>query len=182
MNQLKSDDFPAFYRGYIESVTNPVMDELMEQLTSFPLFVRDIPKDKETYRYTEDKWTVKEVLCHILDSERVMAYRALRFARNDMTALASFEQDEFVANGRHDERSLESIVKEFTALRQSNICLFETFNETELNRKGMASDRLISVQAFLYIIAGHLNHHRTVLATRYLKEDSSNNNQQEHVV
>ncbi|WP_166332843.1 DinB family protein [Sphingobacterium chungjuense] len=181
MNQLKSDDYPAIYKEYIDSVTEPVMDELAAKLSSFPKFVRSIPEEMGTYSYAEGKWTVKEVLCHLLDAERIMAYRALRFARNDMTALASFEQDEFVANGRHNERSFESIIEEFTALRQANMMLFKTFNDTELNRKGMASDRLISVQAFIYIIAGHMNHHMSILRSRYLKEDN-NNQKQLHVV
>lgn len=180
MNQLKSDDYPAIYKEYIDSVTEPVMDELRKKLDSFPEFVRSIPEEKGTYSYAEGKWTVKEVLCHLLDAERIMAYRALRFARNDMTALASFEQDEFVANGRHNERSFESIIEEFKVLRQANILLFQTFNDTELNRKGMASDRLISVQAFIYIIAGHMNHHITILHGRYLKDN--NNQKQLHVV
>lgn len=168
MNQLKSDDYPAIFHDYIDTVQGDVFHVLAEQLTSFPTFIRQIPKEKETYSYAEGKWTVKEILCHIIDTERVMAYRALRFARNDMTALASFEQDEFVANGRHNERDMESIIEEFVHTRKSNLILFKTFNEGELSRKGMASDRLISVYALLYIIVGHLNHHKFILQQRYL--------------
>lgn len=170
MNQLKSDDYPAIYSNYIDSVQGNVMDELAAQLETFPSFIQSIPENKGEHAYAEGKWTVKEVLCHILDAERVMSYRALRFARNDMTALSSFEQDEFVANARHNERSFESIIEEFVPLRQANIALFQTFNDTELNRRGMASERLISVHAFLYIVAGHLNHHVTMLHARYLKD------------
>lgn len=169
MNPLKSDDYPAIYSPYIDSVHSAVMDELTDQLESFPAFIRPLPESLGSFAYAEGKWTVKEVLCHILDAERVMTYRALRFARNDMTALASFEQDEFVANARHNERSFDSIIDEFIPLRKANIALFNTFNETELARKGMASGRLISVHAILYIIAGHLNHHVTILNARYLK-------------
>lgn len=169
MNQLKSDEYPAIYNDYIETIVGDVHGELQAQLTSFPDFVRSIPQDKGDFAYAENKWTIKEVLCHILDTERVMAYRALRFSRNDMTELASFEQDEFVANGRHNERTFDSIIEEFIHLRKSNIILFDTFNEHELNRKGMASGRLISVRAFIHVIAGHLNHHRIILQERYLK-------------
>lgn len=168
MSQLKSEDYPAIYEDYIETIQGDVMDELISQVESFPEFIRQIPDDKATYSYAEGKWSVKEILCHIVDTERVMSYRALRFARNDMTALASYEQDEFVANGRHNERSFESIIEEFIYLRKSNIALFKTFNEVELARKGMASDRLISVLAFIYVIAGHLNHHKFILQHRYL--------------
>ncbi len=166
MNPLKSDEYPAIYTDYIENVVGPVMEELQDQLTTFPEFIQGISEDRGDFTYAEGKWTIKEVLCHILDTERVMAYRALRFARNDMTELAPFEQDEFVQNGRHNERSLSSIAEEFTYLRKANLLLFDTFNETELARKGMASGRLITVKAFLYVVAGHLTHHRIILKER----------------
>ncbi len=168
MNLLKSDDYPAIYEDYIENVQGDVMEELNMQVETFPTFIREIPQDKLLYSYAEGKWTVKEILCHIIDTERVMSYRALRFARNDMTALASFEQEEFVTNGRHNEREINSIIEEFVNLRKSNIALFKTFNDTELCRKGMASDRLISVLAFIYVIAGHLNHHKFIIKQKYL--------------
>src|SRR5690606_35094886 len=126
MNPLKSDEYPAIYSDYIENVVGDVMDELQEQLETFPEFIRSIPDDKGDYAYAPGKWTIKEVLCHILDTERVMAYRALRFARNDMTELAPFEQDEFVQNARHNERSFDSIIEEFAYLRQANLVLFQT--------------------------------------------------------
>lgn len=170
MNPLKSDEYPAIFNDYIETVSGDVMEELSQQITTFPDFIASIPEELGSFSYAEDKWTIKEVLCHILDAERIMTYRALRFSRNDMTALSPFEQDEFVANSRHNERKLEDIATEFVYLRKSNLSLFQTFDETELNRKGMASDRLISVRAFLYIIAGHLNHHVTILKSRYLKD------------
>ncbi|MFZ4862212.1 DinB family protein [Sphingobacterium sp. Mn56C] len=169
MNLLKSDEYPAIYQDYIETIVGDVKEELIQQVESFPEFIKTIPEELGDFAYAEGKWSVKEILCHILDTERVMAYRALRFARNDMTALASFEQDEFVANGRHNERSFASIIEEFIHLRKSNLILFESFNQHELARKGMASDRLISVRAFIYVIAGHLNHHRIILQERYLK-------------
>lgn len=168
MNQLKSEDYPAIFSPYIETIQGDVREELVEQLESFPAFIRSIPEEKGEYRYAEGKWTVKETLCHILDAERIFAYRALRFARNDMTALAPFEQDEFVAGGRHNERTFDSIIEEFVHLRKSHLVLFDSFNDTELHRKGMASERLVSVRAFIHVIAGHLNHHRYILKERYL--------------
>lgn len=171
MNPLKSEDYPAIYTDYVENVVSPIMDELQDQLQTFPDFIRSIPKDLGAYTYSPDKWTVKQVLCHILDAERIMAYRALRFARNDMTELASFEQDEFVEAAHHNERSFDSIIEEFTYLRQSNLALFHTFSETELDRKGMASGRLIATKALLYVIAGHLTHHRIILQERYLSNN-----------
>src|SRR5690606_12063661 len=170
MNPLKSDEYPAIFNDYIETVSGDVMEELNQQITTFPEFIKSIPEELGTFSYAEGKWSIKEVLCHILDAEGMMTYSALRFSRNDMTAIAPFEQDEFVANSRHNERKFEDIAEEFVHLRKSNLILFHSFDETELNRKGMASDRLISVRAFLYIIAGHLNHHVLLLKSRYLKD------------
>lgn len=169
MNQLKSDEYPAIFEPYIQTITGDGQEELETQLAEFSDFIDSIPEEKGTYSYSEEKWTVKQILCHILDFERIMSYRALRFARNDMTALAPFEQEEFVKNNRSDERTLESIKEEFKAIRKSNILFFNSLNEKELTRKGMASDRLISVRAIIYIIVGHLNHHRIILQERYLK-------------
>jgi len=174
MNPLKSDEYPAIFNDYIETITGDVMEELNKQIDTFPEFIANIPEELGTFSYGEGKWTIKEVLCHILDAERIMTYRALRFARNDMTALAPFEQDEFVTNSHHNNRILADIAAEFIHLRKSNMYLFNSFDETELNRKGMASDRLISVRALLYIIAGHLNHHVTLLNSRYLKDQKLN--------
>lgn len=171
MKPLKSDEYPALYNEYIEHVVGDVLTVLQEQLDSFPEFVHKIPEDMGTFAYADDKWTIKEVLCHLLDAERVMAYRALRFSRNDMTELAAFEQDEFVQHARHNERSFANIMEEFLFLRQANLVFFKTLNENELERKGMASGRLVSVKAFMYVIAGHLTHHQIILRERYLKTD-----------
>lgn len=169
MSQLKSDEYPAFYAAYVDTVFGDVMQVLNEQVTSFPAFLETIPAGRSEYAYAEGKWTIKEVVGHVLDTERIMAYRALRFARNDTKALPGFEQEDFVSNARFNARSLPSLAEEFVLLRKSNVALFNTFNETELNRRGLASDRLISVRAFLYIVAGHLNHHRNIIKERYLE-------------
>lgn len=175
MNPLKSDEYPAIYSDYVEHVVGDVLEVLQEQLDSFTAFIKNIPEELGTFSYAEDKWTVKEVLCHILDTERVIAYRALRFSRNDMTELEAFEQDEFVQNARHNERSFANIAEEFLHLRKANLIFFQTLNELELERKGMATGRLVTVKAFLYVIAGHLTHHRLILQERYLKNDHAEN-------
>lgn len=171
MYPLKSDEYPAVYNIYIEKVNGDVMEELENQLDSFTEFILSMSEEKTNYSYEEGKWTVKEVLCHIIDTERIMSYRALRFARNDMTALADFEQDDFVANATHNERSLVSIAQEFEYVRKSNICFFNTLSPKELERKGMAAERLISVRALIYLLVGHLNHHVAILKDKYLKTE-----------
>ncbi|WP_353181846.1 DinB family protein [Parapedobacter lycopersici] len=170
MNPLKSDEYPAIFAPYIETVVGDVMDLLNEQLETFPEFLERIPAGKSAYAYAEGKWTIKEVVGHIIDTERIMAYRALCFARNDTKELPGFEEEVFVANARFNERSLASFSEEFSLVRRSNLLLFESFNDQELARKGLASERLVSVRAFLYIIAGHLNHHRNIIRERYLNE------------
>ncbi|MGK6351841.1 DinB family protein [Parapedobacter sp. DT-150] len=169
MNPLKSDEYPAIYASYIDTIKGEALDMLQEQVESFPEFLAHIPAGKSEYAYAEGKWTIKEVVGHVIDTERVMAYRALRFARNDTKELIGFEPEDFVANARFNERSLESFAEEFVLVRQSNLMLFKSFNDHELARKGIASERLISVRAFLYIIAGHLNHHRNMIRERYLE-------------
>ena len=168
MNQLRSDEYPAVHAAYIDTVTGDVTELLNDQLTTFPEFLASIPAGKSEFAYAEGKWTIKEVVGHVIDTERIMAYRALRFGRNDTKELAGFEPDDFVANARFNERSLDSFAEEFVLVRKSSLALFSHFNEHELARKGLASERLTSVRAFMYIIAGHLNHHRNIIRERYL--------------
>ncbi|WP_257666196.1 DinB family protein [Parapedobacter tibetensis] len=170
MNPLKSDEYPAIYTAYIDTVIADVTELLDEQIETFPEFLANIPAGKSEYAYAEDKWTIKEVIGHVIDTERIMAYRALRFARNDTKELLGFEPEDFVAYARFNDRSLDSFSEEFVLVRKSNLILFKSFNDHELARKGLASERLISVRAFMYIIAGHLNHHRNIIRERYLNE------------
>src|SRR5690606_16088684 len=144
MNPLRSDEYPAIYAAYIDTVTGDVTELLEEQLITFPQFLSTIPAGKSEFSYAEDKWTIKEVVGHVIDTERIMAYRALRFGRNDTKELIGFEPDDFVANARFNERSLESFSEEFVLVRRSNLELFKHFNEHELARKGLASERLTS--------------------------------------
>ncbi len=170
MNPLKSDEYPAFYATYVDTVQGDVMALLKEQLQSFPAFIATITKKQGDYAYAPEKWTIKQVLGHVIDTERIMAYRALRFARNDTKALPGFEQDDYVAQGRFQERTLASLSEEFEDVRKATLSLFKHLNEAERSRKGLASDRLISVRAFHYIIAGHLNHHKNIIRERYLRQ------------
>ncbi len=170
MNQLKSDDYPAYFKQYIDTVGNDVMQELKDQLESFPAFLQTVPAGKTEFSYAEGKWTIKEVVGHILDTERIMAYRLLRFARNDSTELMGFSEENYVMNAHFNDYSLIHYAEQFSLLRRSNLMLFESLNEHELGRKGIASERLISVRALLYVIAGHLIHHQNIIQDRYLKK------------
>lgn len=166
--ELSPAEYAAYYGNYIKLVGPDVLQELRKQETAFPGFIRNIPVHKGDFAYAEGKWTVKEVLGHLLDTERIMTYRALRLSRMDQTPLAGFAENDYAACSCYHERSMESLASEFAALRSSNLFLFTSFNEAELKRAGTASGHPVSVRALLFIIAGHLYHHKRILEERYL--------------
>lgn len=168
MNRPQPDEFAPYYATYIDKVSENVLGELEHQINSLTNFLKNIPDEKAYYAYAEGKWTIKEVVGHMIDTERIMAYRALRIARKDETPLASFEENEYVANAFFNDRSLESLAEEFAAVRSGNVYLFKYLSEEELSRMGTASGKRVSVRALLYIIVGHANHHRQVIEERYL--------------
>lgn len=170
-SELKEHEYNPYYRAYIEALGEvELMKTLRKQIKNYPQFLASIPEDKLNYQYAEGKWTVAEVLLHVLDSERVFQYRALRFARKDQTPLPGFDQDLYVPQSGAGNRSLDSIIEEYKAIRQSTITLFESFNEDILKRKGVASNSNMSVAALGFIICGHQRHHRNILRERYLKD------------
>ena len=168
MNRPKADEYPLFYKGYIDTVNDDALTELEHQAESFPLFLKGIPEAKASYAYAEGKWTIKELVGHVIDTERIMAYRLLRISRNDATPLAGFEENYYVANAHFSDRSLSSMADEFASVRKANMFLINTLNEEELSRTGVANENPISARALLFIIAGHLNHHRRILQEKYL--------------
>jgi hypothetical protein len=165
---ISETEYAPFYHTYVKTVGEDVVADLNRQLLSIPQFIRNIPAQKEDYAYAPGKWTVKEVFGHLIDTERVMAYRALRIARADETPLAGFEENDYAAQSHYHERSMESLAAEFEVLRKSNMFLFESFNDEELKRMGTASGKNVSVRALLFIVAGHVNHHKRILEERYL--------------
>jgi hypothetical protein len=164
----QADEFPVFYKGYIDTVGDDVLAELEDQIDSFPKFLSAISEEKSCYAYAESKWTIKELIGHILDTERIMSYRALRFARQDATALPGFDENDYVKYAHFADRSLQSLVDEFIVLRKSTMYLLNSFNELELSQSGISNEKPISVRALVYILAGHVNHHQKILKERYL--------------
>jgi len=166
MNRPQPNEYPAWGETYISKVIGDIIDVLEEQVFTIPaLFERN--KNKENFAYADGKWTVKEMLGHIIDCERIFVYRMTAFARNEPQQLPGFDEDEYVANARFDERNYEDMIEEFSALRKANLYFFKSLNDTELNRKGIASNREISVKSILFIAAGHIIHHVGVLAECY---------------
>ena len=160
---------PDFYNSYIDRIRdrNPI-ETLEDQMNLTSELLSGIDEEMGNYAYADKKWTLKELIGHLIDSERVFAYRTMRFARNDKTELPGFEEDDYVAAADFSRRTMSDLAEELYLLRKSNLFLFKSFSEEELNRTGTANGGEVSVEALLYIIAGHENHHIAVIKDRYL--------------
>jgi uncharacterized damage-inducible protein DinB len=145
-----------------------LMEELEISLHDFIRFVQNIPMDKFDYRYAEGKWTIKEIIQHIIDTERIFAYRALRISRNDLTPLPGFDENIFAENTSANSRTIQDLLTEFSAVRQSNLLLFKSFSDEQFKRMGTASENPISVRAIGFILIGHQKHHQKIFKERYL--------------
>jgi hypothetical protein len=172
VNELTTAEYSSHYTTYIQLVSSEynLVEELEISLHRFIKFVQNIPLDKFDYRYADGKWTIKEIIQHLMDAERIFAYRALRFARNDKTELPGYDENAFAfhINPRANTRKLPEMLSEFTLIRQSSIALFQTFTADELKRGGIASQATSSVRAIGFIIIGHQNHHQHIFEARYL--------------
>lgn len=162
-------DFPPYCHHYFDLVAE---DDLMEALKNSRdntlKFISEIPAAKENFNYAENKWTVKQVLSHIIDCERIYAYRALRFSRQDKTELPGFDEDLFAANTNASRRSLHNLAEEYKAVRESTIFLFEHMTEEMLDFKGMANKLWLTPRAIGFLTAGHNIHHCKIIKERYL--------------
>lgn len=166
---LNLETIPAFYKGYVKLVSHPdVLQALRISGYRTMELIHSIPEAKSDFRYAEGKWSVREVLCHMMDAERIFGYRALRFARNDRTELPGFDEKEYALQLNATGRSLTQIGDEMQHLRTSTVDLFESFTEEMLKRKGSANKSELSVLALGIIIAGHETHHCKILRERYL--------------
>jgi len=169
MGRPLTGDYVPFHETYISKVGDGnIVDILQNQQESTCQFLKAIPEDKAGYAYADGKWTVKQCIGHMTDTERVMAYRAMRFARNDDTELPGFDQDEYVANSRHNEFELADLIEEFRLTRMANLYFYKSLNAEEKQRFGLASGNRVTVNALLYIIAGHELHHLQIFKERYL--------------
>lgn len=161
---------PEFYRGYVEAAgKGELVPLLLKTGDDFIHFCRCISEQQGLYKYAPDKWSIKDIILHVTDSERIFAYRALRFARNDKTELSGFEQNDYVPEANADTRSIHNLLTEFTNVRASTVDLFSSLSDEQRKREGVACGVLISVEAIGYIISGHLVHHMNVITERYTK-------------
>jgi hypothetical protein len=165
----QANEYASYYEKYVSLVPDgDILEILNEQITATQKIFGEISEEKSKFRYAEGKWSVRELLGHIIDTERVFAYRALRFSRNDKTALPGFEQDDFVPNSNHHNVLLKDLLEEFVFVRKSNIKLFSTFTKEMWSRIGTASENKMSVLALAYNLAGHVIHHSKVVKEKYL--------------
>jgi hypothetical protein len=169
MERPTSADYAPYYEKYVALVADgDIVKSLQTQMQDTLSLVRSLTSEQADSRYAPDKWTVKELLGHLVDAERIFSYRALRFARGDENPLAGFDQEPYVRNGNFANRTLADLADEFEHLRLSNILLFRSLDEAAWKRRGVASDNEVSVKALAYIMAGHELHHMGILRTRYL--------------
>jgi uncharacterized damage-inducible protein DinB len=161
-------EYAAFYETYISKVPGgDVLSQLESQrVQTAQLFAASTERDGN-FRYAQGKWSIKEVVGHLSDSERIFSYRALRIARGDQTALPGFEQDDYVKNGNFAEQSLADLVQEYGLVRVSTLALLRSLNAEAWGRRGTASNNPITTRALAFIIAGHELHHREILKERY---------------
>lgn len=163
------DEYAPYYGTYINKVADgDIVATLTGQVAGTLAFLRAIPDERAGHRYAPGKWSIREVVGHLSDAERVFAYRALRFGRGDTTPLPGFDENEFMKRARLDDRSYASLVDEFAAVRHATVALFDGFFPEEWTRHGSASGKDVSVRALAWIVAGHELHHVDVLKTRYL--------------
>jgi uncharacterized damage-inducible protein DinB len=160
---------PEFYHNYIRQVPeNDLMEAFKTESSAFIHFLESIPPSKYDYRYAEGKWTLKEVLQHLIDAERIFNYRALRFARKDPTPLPGFDENLFADTSKAAKRNWNDLVEEFKTVRRSSEYMFRSFDEDQLESGGTSNNHSIYVLAIGYIIVGHSNHHKNVIRERYL--------------
>jgi DinB superfamily len=164
-------EYAPFYAGYISAIATLADGDILETLENQTSELRQLaastPAERETFRYGEGKWSVREVFGHLIDGERVFSYRVLRFSRGDETPVPGFDENLYVAASHFDQRPLSDLVDEFVLLRQANLRLLRSLAPEDLARVGTANNHPVSVRALAFIMAGHVRHHLNILRDRY---------------
>jgi hypothetical protein len=169
MNRPDKNEYASYYERYVSLVKeSDIVAALETQQLEFLEIFKEIAEEKGVFRYEAGKWSIKELIGHLIDGERIFAYRALRFARADKTPVEGFEQDDYIANADFDAIRLDDLIAEFSLLRQANILFFRNLSDEIWSRTGTASNAEVSVRALAYIMAGHVRHHLKILQARYL--------------
>ncbi len=169
MRRPEPTEYPDFYADYTKLVPD---EDILKVLSRQPAEMRTIfagvPEHLGSFAYDAEKWTVKQVLGHILDTERILAYRLLRIARGDQKPLEGFEQDDYIEHGRFNSRTIDDLIGEFELIRKANMSLMENLNEDDFSRHGTANNNRFTARAIALIMAGHVRHHLGILESKYL--------------
>ncbi len=161
--------YPVYYQKYIDLIKGEnIFDELYKEHFETMELLTSVDEETLQYRYAEGKWTIREITQHISDTERILTYRALRFSRNDQTALPGFDENIFAANSNANQRDINDMVRELSVVRAATVELFKSFSEEMLDRKGNANGTEVAVRSILFFILGHEIHHRNVIDEKYL--------------
>ncbi|MDD3722890.1 MAG: DinB family protein [Lutibacter sp.] len=169
LSQLNENEYNPHYKQYISALGNVDLFEILTTSSEELLkTIKDLPEEKLLFRYNEGKWSIKELLQHVIDTERIMSYRALRFSRNDATELQGFDENWYVENSNGNDRNFNNLLEEFTCTRRASISLFKSFTDEMLLLSGTANGSDLTVRALGFIIAGHQIHHLKIIKERYL--------------
>ena len=169
MTPPETDEYDPYYTGYITLVPdNGLIPELDAQEGHLRSLVGELSEDRGSHSYAEGKWTIKELLSHVIDGERMFAYRLLRISRGDTTPIEGFEQDGYIENSNANSRTFSDLLEEFSLQRRSNLILLRNLSDEGWARLGTANGVQVSVKALAYIMAGHVRHHQNILTERYL--------------
>ncbi len=162
-------EFDSYYERYVSLVADgDILSALKNQTAETLDLLNKISAEKAGFRYAPEKWSVKELVGHIIDTERIFAYRALRIARGDKTPIEGYEQDDYIKNAEFSKCSLADLAEEFSLIRRANFLMFQSLSETAWYRRGMANGKEITVRALAFTIAGHEIYHCNILKERYL--------------
>jgi hypothetical protein len=169
MSRPEKNEYAEYYERYVSLVgETDIVAVLENQHTELVEFFKKIDEEKSLYAYAEGKWSIKEMIGHLTDGERIFAYRALRISRADKTPIEGFEQDGYIENSNFNHTPLSELIDELLYSRKSNLILFKNLTDEAWLRTGTASENPISVRGLAYIMAGHIRHHLSILNERYL--------------
>jgi hypothetical protein len=168
MNRPPETEYAPYFQRYVAHVTeDEILPVLRSQIDALDLLFDRVTLERETFRYAEGKWSIREVVGHLIDAERMFGYRALCIARGEHQNLPGFDENEYMTTAPYDRVGLEDLLSEFRLVRLSNIAMLRHLDETAWTRMGTANDAAVSVRALAFIMAGHVRHHMGVLSERY---------------
>jgi hypothetical protein len=168
MSRPLENEYAPYYQNYVsQAPEDDILPAMRSQVDALDVLLEGVAPDRETYRYAEGKWSIRELVGHLIDGERMFGYRVLCIARGETQNLPGFDQDQYMLTAPFDRIDLEDLLSEFRLVRLSNIAMLRTLDEAAWMRMGTANDSAVSVRALVYIMVGHVRHHMNVLRERY---------------